>query len=268
MAIWKPRSALSANYGADQSADQSGQLRRSRFRLLPVMMVGAAALFVVKINAIAAAADAVLGGKGQTTASSSPAALSAIAPSSGDAKTAATPAEEKAADQKKPDADPAAEPEADPNADPNAPAGAEFLSKSEIDLLQDLANRRGQLESKAQDIETRERLLMATEKRIDKKIERLKALETQIKDLVRVHEEREEKQIASLVRVYESMKPKDAARIFEKLDMPILLDVIQRMKDKKVALVMSEMNPEKAKSVTVELATRKDIPVDQPTAGN
>ena len=64
----------------------------------------------------------------------------------------------------------------------------------------------------------------------------------------------------SLVKVYENMKPKDAARIFEKLDMPVLLQVVERMKEQKLAAVLAEMDPGKAKSVTIELATQHQLP--------
>jgi flagellar motility protein MotE (MotC chaperone) len=55
------------------------------------------------------------------------------------------------------------------------------------------------------------------------------------------------------------MKPKDASNVFEKLDMNILLDVVERMKEAKIAPIIAAMNPDKAKSVTEELAGRRKI---------
>jgi flagellar motility protein MotE (MotC chaperone) len=55
------------------------------------------------------------------------------------------------------------------------------------------------------------------------------------------------------------MKPKDAARIFEQLEMPILLDVIERMKERKAAPVIADMNPEKAKKLTIEMFKRRRL---------
>lgn len=63
------------------------------------------------------------------------------------------------------------------------------------------------------------------------------------------------------MKIYEAMKPKEAARIFEKLDMPVLLDVVERMKERKASAVLAKMDPTKAKSVTLELAQRRDLPV-------
>jgi len=56
------------------------------------------------------------------------------------------------------------------------------------------------------------------------------------------------------------MKPRDAARIFEELDMDTLLLVAERMKERKLAPLMAQMNPEKAKEMTVELARLRQLP--------
>jgi flagellar motility protein MotE (MotC chaperone) len=88
----------------------------------------------------------------------------------------------------------------------------------------------------------------------------LKKLETTIGGLIRQHDEQSEAQLKSLVKVYENMKPKDAARIFEELEMTVLLDVVERMKESKIAPILASMDPAKAKAVTVELATRRKLP--------
>jgi flagellar motility protein MotE (MotC chaperone) len=50
------------------------------------------------------------------------------------------------------------------------------------------------------------------------------------------------------------MKPKDAATIFNDLQMPVLLQVLDLMKEAKTAAIMAAMNPDKARDVTAELA--------------
>ena len=86
--------------------------------------------------------------------------------------------------------------------------------------------------------------------------------------MLRQFDKEEEAQIKSLVKVYENMKPKDAARIFNRLEMDILLDVVERMKEKKMAPVLAQMSPEKAEALTVELATRRQLPeFDSQAAG-
>ena len=56
------------------------------------------------------------------------------------------------------------------------------------------------------------------------------------------------------------MKPKEAARIFEQLELPILLRVAERMKERKLAPVMAKMDTVKAKEMTVELTRLRELP--------
>lgn len=134
-----------------------------------------------------------------------------------------------------------------------------LMNQSEIDLLQKLSQRRGELESWGNDLSLREQLLKAAELRIETKLIELKTMQESIKSSLKQHDEEQEAKLKSLVKIYETMKPKDAARIFEQLDMPILLDVIERMKEAKAAPVMAGMDPEKARKLTTELANRRRI---------
>ncbi len=136
------------------------------------------------------------------------------------------------------------------------------LSDEEIDLLQSLAERRKELDLRANQLEQREVLLLAVERRIDEKVEALKLLQKSI-------EGETESQYKSLVKIYENMKPKDAARIFEELDMAILLPVTERMKERKLAAILAKMNTTNAMSLTIQLAQRRNSqaqPLAQPPA--
>lgn len=134
------------------------------------------------------------------------------------------------------------------------------FSQAELDVLQRLSERREGLEARGRELDMREGLLKAAEARIDTKVAELKALQTTLEGLLKQYDEQEETKMRSLVKIYENMKPKDAARIFERLDMPVLLEVIERMKEQKIAPIMAEMDPGKAKLVTSELAGRRQIP--------
>jgi flagellar motility protein MotE (MotC chaperone) len=157
-----------------------------------------------------------------------------------------------------------------PVSDPTAPlpkakksvsAGAHSgFTPAEIEVLENLTRRREELERRSQALAMREKLMAATEKNIDAKIAELKKLEAKISVIVKQHDKESEGQLKSLVKVYESMKPKDAARIFEQLDMDILLDVSARMRETKMAPVLAAMKSEKAKALTVQLATRRRLP--------
>ncbi|MBC8337894.1 MAG: hypothetical protein ISR51_04840 [Rhodospirillales bacterium] len=136
-----------------------------------------------------------------------------------------------------------------------------LLTNAEIDLLQQLAERRRVLESREQELQTRTGLLTAAERRIDKKVQELKSLRETITGLIKTYDNQQDAKLVSLVKIYENMKPKDAARIFEDLEMDTLLEVAERMKERKLAPVMAKMNPEKAREMTVELSQLRNLPI-------
>jgi flagellar motility protein MotE (MotC chaperone) len=150
---------------------------------------------------------------------------------------------------------------------PEPPGAATLLSKdptlltqAEIDLLQQLADRREQIEARARELDLREGLLKAAETRISRKIQDMKALQVTINGLIKKHDTQQDAKINSLVKIYENMKPKDAARIFEELELDTLLMVAERMKERKLSAVMAKMNPVKAREVTIELARLRKLP--------
>lgn len=150
-----------------------------------------------------------------------------------------------------------------------AVAGAEQanLTPTEMDVLQKLADRRTMLDGRERDVERREAMLKAAESQIDRKISEMKTLQGTIEGLLRQYNEQEDSKMRSLVKIYENMKPKDAARIFEQLDMGILLEVVERMKEQRVAPVLAEMDPSKARLLTSELAQRRQMPMPKPASG-
>lgn len=141
-----------------------------------------------------------------------------------------------------------------------------LLTQSEIDLLQKLAERRVEIDARAREMETRQAMLAAAESRIQRKIEEFKALQATIESLVKTYDEQQNTKLQSLVKIYENMKPKDAARIFEELEMDVLLKVAERMKERSLAPIMAKMNPQRARDMTVELDQLRKLP-EPPKAG-
>lgn len=134
------------------------------------------------------------------------------------------------------------------------------MTDEEVRLLQALAERREELDRRGSRVDEREALLKAAERRIEEQVDGLKALQKSIEALLKQHEEETESQYNSLVKIYENMRPKDAARIFEELDMAVLLPVVERMKERKTAPILAKMDPVKAKAITTELAQRRELP--------
>ncbi|KAA0589985.1 hypothetical protein HUE56_15365 [Azospirillum oryzae] len=143
----------------------------------------------------------------------------------------------------------------------NAPAAnAPLAPLGPIDnqeLLQHFAERRAEIERRTKEMEQREALLAAAEKRIEQKVAEMEKTKSDIQKLMAQGDEKQSAQLESLVKIYETMKPKEAARIFEELDMPVLLGVIQKMKEQKTAPILAAMDPVKAKEVTSALVERR-----------
>ncbi len=224
----------------------------SKIRFIPLTIFAATLMLTVKIGDIWEGFDGLINGSFQVA--------SAIAQTEGEAKKAA---ESQAAGAAAPQAD--AVPDAlkdEPPAEVSKLITEDptLLTDAEIELLQQLTERRQILESREQELEIRTGLLTAAETRIDKKIEELKVLRETISGLIKTFDAQQDAKLLSLVKIYENMKPKDAARIFEDLELDTLLDVAERMKERKLAPVMAKMNPKKAREMTVELARLRQLP--------
>tara|TARA_B100002051_G_C16689149_1_gene614430 strand:+ start:98 stop:814 length:717 start_codon:yes stop_codon:yes gene_type:complete len=134
------------------------------------------------------------------------------------------------------------------------------FTAAELDILENLSERRKSLDARSSELDIRENLLVATQKSVQEKINELKKIEITIRNLLGQHDKQEKSKLLSLVKVYESMKPKDAARIFEELDLNVVVDVAELMEERRLAPVLANMDPIKAKTVTIEIRTRRKLP--------
>ena len=87
----------------------------------------------------------------------------------------------------------------------------------------------------------------------------LKGLQSQLEELMKQYDQKENSKILSLVKIYETMKPKDAAKIFNELEMPVLIKVVSNMKEVKVAPIIAGMEPTKARDLSIELAKQDPL---------
>lgn len=133
-------------------------------------------------------------------------------------------------------------------------------SEVKMELFEDLANRRKDIEERERELVLREALLKAAQQEIEQKYKELEGLKGEIQGLLEQQNDEEKKRIASLVKIYEGMKAKDAARIFDTLDMDVLLQVLGQMSERKSAPIIAAMSADRARSVTIMLAEQKKIP--------
>jgi len=157
---------------------------------------------------------------------------------------------------------PAAPPAPAASAPPIQAAPAPPAAQAERELLENLRARRLELDRQAEELAQRELLLGATERRMAERVNELRLLQAGLEGEVRARDEREEARIRQLVRVYEAMRPRDAAAILDDLDMPILLQVIERMREAKASPVLAAMRPERARAATAELSRLRGRPTN------
>lgn len=234
-----------------------------RVKILPLLIIVAMLAFSVRLVEVVSGVRDMSGGAFAAAEEEAP------MPSQENLAMAETPGEEEDGAQAEPE--PAAESE-------EAPAAAveeevvdtskwRDASDSDIDIssvkmemFEDMAERRKELDRREQTLVTREALLQAAEQEIERKYQEMDALRNQIEQLLEDQSEEEKARIASLVKIYEGMKPKEAARIFDTLDLDVLVNVVSLMSERKLSPVLAAMNPERARTVTIMLAEQKTLP--------
>ena len=135
-----------------------------------------------------------------------------------------------------------------------APAAQRPISENERSLLLDLRRRHTELDAREAALSERQSVLAAAEARLSARLRQLEDLEKRLRDLDQTRRDRDEANWRGLVKLYESMKPREAGAIFNDLDLPVLLPILDRMKEAKAAAILAAMQPERARLVTAELA--------------
>jgi flagellar motility protein MotE (MotC chaperone) len=130
------------------------------------------------------------------------------------------------------------------------------VSPSERAILERLQSRRQELEARAREIDIRESLLKAAEKRIESKVDEMKAIESRSAAANDQKSEADNARFKGIVTMYEAMKPKDAAKVFDRLEMPVLIEIATQIAPRKMSDIMGQMSPDAAERLTVEMAHR------------
>ena len=130
------------------------------------------------------------------------------------------------------------------------------VSPSERAILERLQSRRQELEARAREVDIRESLLKAAEKRIESKVEEMKAVESRISTTTTQKAESDAARFKGIITMYEGMKPKDAAKVFDRLEMPVLFEIASQIAPRKMSDILGLMQPESAERLTVEMARR------------
>lgn len=142
-----------------------------------------------------------------------------------------------------------------------APTAAELakeagLSPAELQILQSLGSRRGQLDKREEDLDVQLALLAAAEAKLDAKVKTLTGLKGDMQTLLNQADGKEQAEVDRLVKVFEGMKAKDAAPRMVMLDDSVRLPIAGKMKERALSAILAAMPPAEAKRLTESLSRR------------
>jgi flagellar motility protein MotE (MotC chaperone) len=136
------------------------------------------------------------------------------------------------------------------------PEQGQSVSPSERAILERLQARRQELEARAREIDIRESLLKSAEKRVESRVAEMKAVEARVTTATTQKSEADAARFKGIITMYEGMKPKDAAKVFDRLEMPVLFEIASQIAPRKMSDILGLMSPDAAEKLTIEMARR------------
>lgn len=130
------------------------------------------------------------------------------------------------------------------------------MSPAELQVIQSLSARRGQLDEREQGLSTELALIQAAEAKVDAKIATLTALKGDMTTMLAQLDDKQQAEVDRLVKVYEGMKPQDAAARFVLLSDAVRVPIAAKMKERALSAILAKMPPAEAKTLTELLAAR------------
>ncbi|KQT16189.1 hypothetical protein ASG40_18290 [Methylobacterium sp. Leaf399] len=157
-----------------------------------------------------------------------------------------------------------------PGKAPSSPP-PEAIPASERAILERLGTRRDALKQRSESLDLREQMLGGVEKKLEDSVPVLQRGEETGEGGPAQRAEAERAALKNIVTMYETMKPKDAARVFDRLGLDVLVPIVVAMNPRKMAEVLALMQSEPAEKLTVALSARargeRPAAVAQPAAG-
>ena len=136
-------------------------------------------------------------------------------------------------------------------------------SAGERALLERLQERRQELDARARELDLRESMLKAAEKKVETQaaVEKAEAAGAGANGganggPMAQRKDDADARFKGVVTMYETMKPKEAAKIFDRLDIRVLIEIASQIKPQVMSAIMAQMSAEAAERLTVELAAR------------
>ena len=130
------------------------------------------------------------------------------------------------------------------------------LSPAELQVIQSLGARRGELDQREQGLSTELALIQAAEAKVDARIATMNGLKGDMQAMLGQLDQKQQAEVDRLVKVYADMKPQAAAARFTLLTDEVRLPIAAAMKEQKLSAIIANMAPPDAKHLTEALAAR------------
>lgn len=224
-------------------------------RVLPLVVFAGLCLFVLKAAGLFLSGGYMFSGTAPASAQNTQPATPAQNEPAGKQAMAAqkqepqSEAKQKTANKQKP-------PEASLEKPLKMAGSAVGASKAELAILEGLRNRRKILDQRDRELGLRENLLKAADKRVEARIDELRAIESRIENVLKKRDDLRKAQYQRLVTMYSGMKAKDAARLFNRLELNVLVDLVSQMKPRVMSAILAAMTSSAAERLTLEIANR------------
>lgn len=123
-------------------------------------------------------------------------------------------------------------------------------------LLASMRARTAMLDKREAELADRIKLLEAVERRIDEKMITLKTAKEELESRLTFADTAAKEDITRLARLYENMKPQKAGEIFNAMDSSFAAGFLTEMKSENAALVLANMETNKAYAASIIIAGR------------
>jgi flagellar motility protein MotE (MotC chaperone) len=121
-------------------------------------------------------------------------------------------------------------------------------------MLRLLRQRREEI-SRAEDRLKRQRAeLVKLKADLDKRLARLNKLQSDIKNLLDQAKKRRSSRVAHLTTVLSNMQPEAAARLFEALELDLVVAVVMNMQGRQAGRIMARVKPKRAARISSRMA--------------
>ncbi|MFO7839133.1 MAG: hypothetical protein R6X08_06520 [Desulfosalsimonadaceae bacterium] len=121
-------------------------------------------------------------------------------------------------------------------------------------VLSRLKKERKHFASRQKELEQRENELKKMEKTVDKKLERLKALRSDLEELFAEKNETEQKRVKKLSKIYQKREPAGAAASLAEMEQDMAVAVLAGMRDKYAGEILDNMENKTAVRYSTALA--------------